>query len=181
MNKPKYKYKVYVKGEGITEEDFTTLYKSGFNRTAQMFYKLGYPPEDCEELAQEVYLILWKTRHQCVGSPVQFWLLKFYKIANNLKLGRYSDPIDQLISVRNSEREDLLGVHPSPETDELLVTDELFKLLPEGTREYFSATLAGYTVRECAVLLNNTGIFLKIRRLLEQPDVKAKLLEYLRS
>lgn len=179
--KKKLPYKYYEKGEGISEEDFTRLYKTGYSRTCNMFYKLGYPPEDCEDLAQEVYLLLWRTRKDLIGSPVSFWLLKFYKICSELKAGRLTDPLGALIAVRNSEREDLLGVHPPPEEDSTQVTDDIYRLLPPVAQEYFQYLQAGYTVRECRVIMGNTGIFLKIKRILEQPDVKAKLLEYLRS
>jgi DNA-directed RNA polymerase specialized sigma24 family protein len=146
-----------------------------------MFYKLGYPPEDCEDLTQEVYLLLWKTRKDLVGSPLSFWLLKFYKICSELKSGKLTDPLSTLISVRNSEREDLLGTHPPPDEELDYVTEDVLKLLPAVAQEYFRSLRDGYTVREIQVIMNNANIFRKIKGILEQPDTRDKLLEYLRS
>lgn len=181
MSKPKHKFKMYKKGEGLSEDDFTKLFKTGYGRTCNMFYKMGYPPEDCEDLAQEVYLRVWKTRHQLVGSPVSFWLLKFYQVIYELKQGRLTDPLAALIVVRNSEREDLLGTHPPPDEELEYVTDDALKLLPVVAQEYFRSLQDGYTVREIQVIMNNANIFRKIKGILEQPGVRDKLLEYLRS
>jgi hypothetical protein len=124
---------------------------------------------------------LWRTRKDLVGSPVSFWLLKFYKICADIKAGRFSNPIDSLVAVRNSDREDLLTPMVAPDESPEFVTDDMLKTLPPLVQEYFRAVLAGYTVRECQVLMCNRGIFLKIRKILEQPEVKRKLLEYLRD
>ena len=177
----KQKYKWYEKGEVLSEGDFTRLYREGYGRTCQMFHKMGYQVEDCEELAQEVYLLLWRYRRDLIGSPVSFWMLKFYKVCSELKSGRMSDPIDTLITVRNSEREDLLGTHPAPDEDDELITEDMLKEFPPLAQEYFRDVLAGYSVREMQVLRGNTGIYLKIRRILAQPDVREKLLTYLRG
>ncbi len=173
------KYKSYVKGEGLSPEDFTRLYKDGFNRTCQIFFKLGYSPEDCQDLAQEVYLLVWRNRHALAGSPVSFWLLQVYKVLYNLKQGKYSDPLESLIVVRNKEIE--VGEHPPPEREEDFVYDDALSQLPEVAQEYFRAAVAGYSSRDIAVFKVNTGIFYKVKRILQQPEVKAKLLEYLRG
>lgn len=177
--KPKYKF--YKRGEELSHEDFTKLYKDGFNRTCQMFFKMGYSPEDCEELAQEVYLLCWKKRHHLVGSPVTFWMLQFHNIIYNIKSGRYSSPIDALVVVRNSEREDLLGQQPPPDEEPMFLAEDFLVTLPDVVQQYFRDVIAGYTVREIEVMRANTGIYRRVRNILTQPDIKQKLLEYLRG
>lgn len=104
----------------ITEQQFTKLYNNGFARTCDFFHKKGFSPEDCQDLAQEVFLALWRTRkhYNPEYSLVSFWWLKVIGVVRYIHEGRYSDPLDDLIKIRNSDFRGQHVIDSEPDTSD---------------------------------------------------------------
>jgi DNA-directed RNA polymerase specialized sigma24 family protein len=119
------------------DEQFTKLYKKGFARTCDFFHKKGLSPEDCQDLAQEVFLNILRRRHRYDPqySLVSFWWLHLLEIAAKLKAGRYSDPLDDLVRIRDSDFRGQHIIESEPDPVSSLETqvwmDQIIKQLPD--------------------------------------------------
>lgn len=138
----------------VTEQMFTEFYRKGFNRTCSIFHKMGYSPEDCQDLAQEVYLLVWKNREQCRGSLVQFWRLQLYFVIHHVKLGRYVNSLDEAITVRNAEDE-LTGhtVQPVYEEEYNALVERALSRLPPVLKQDLLLELQGFNYKERYLIL----------------------------
>ncbi len=132
----------------ISDEQYTTLYKNGFARTCDFFHKKGYSPEDCQDLAQEVFLSIWKRRHRYDPkySLVSFWWLKLLDVVKYIHEGRFSDPLDDLIKIRDSDYRGQFVIESEPDTADSLETqvwmEQLVRDLPELMKKDVSLILA---------------------------------------
>jgi hypothetical protein len=121
----------------ISDEQFTKLYKNGFARTCDYFHKKGFSPEDSQDLAQEVFLLVWRWRkhYKSEFSLVSYWWLKVNEISYKISRGKFSDPMDELIKVRNSDYRGQYIIDaqedPSPHPEQEIWMDQLVSLVPE--------------------------------------------------
>lgn len=161
----------------ITAEMFDKLYRNGFDRTCSIFHKMGFNPDDCQDLAQEVYLLVWKKRELCVGAPYQFWKLQLYQVIYNIKVGKYTSGIDESVTVRNFEQnEGILGYDPPTDEQFEVKLDFLLRALPEVLRDDLLLELAGYTYKERYLILGiHPTKYSKIRAALKSTNIQALL------
>ena len=61
----------------MTEDEFTILFKKGRARACKIFRSMGCGPEDCDDLAQDMYEMLWRYRHRRNKNytPLTLWYL----------------------------------------------------------------------------------------------------------
>ena len=168
------------------EEQYTQLYKNGFQRTCSIFHKLGFSPEDSQDLAQEVYLELWrdaKARSRA-QNLLNLWFLKVGLILQRAKQGRYSSPMDVLISVRNIEEHPHLGGSTAPlDQSEEVVFDDFLRGLPVPVAREVAGLLEGmtYAERRQVSKLHPTS-YVKLReQLMTDPNIQAYIQKFLRS
>lgn len=138
----------------MNEQEFTELYKKAYARTCSIFFRRGYSPEDCDDLAQEVFLEIWRDKRAAERASDDksrwvLWTLKVALIQQRANKGRYSSPLDSLISIRNLEEHlHIAGTTPPLEQDDEIAIDDFLKNLPEHLATEVRGCLAGLTYEE---------------------------------
>lgn len=168
----------------MNEEQYTKLFQRAYNRTCAVFHKKGFSPDDCQDLAQEVFLEIWRDRASSYDAHISFWNLKVGLILQRAKLGRYTSRIDALIKVRNIEDHPHLGgtTEPLSEQEEIVFRD-FVSGLPDVVAADVLLLMRGFTVHERRKILRiHPSRYNLIREfLLEDPNVQEYIREYLRT
>ena len=168
------------------EQEYTELYRKGFQRTCSIFHKLGYSPEDCQDLAQEVYLEIWRDKGAMARAEklINLWFLKVGLICQRAKQGRYHDSMDVLISVRNIDENPHLAGSTAPlDEQEELVFEDFLSGLPAPVAREVAGLLEGmtYAERRKVSKLHPTS-YVKLReQLLTDPNIQAYIQKFTRG
>lgn len=168
----------------MNEEQYIKLYTRAFNRTCAVFHRKGFSPEDCQDLAQEVFLEIWRDKEKSYAAHISFWYLKVALILQRAKSKLHVSPLDALISVRNIDEHPHLGGRTDPlDEQEQIVYEDFIRNLPKAVQKEVRLLLDGFTYGERRVILKkNTANYKKIRDLLmEDPKVQEYIRDYLRS
>lgn len=168
----------------MNEDEYIVLYRRAYNRTCAVFHKKGFSPEDCQDLAQEVFLEIWRDRAKSYAAHISFWHLKVALILQRAKSKLHVSPLDALVSVRNIDEHPHLGGRTEPlDEQEEIVFEDFLRNLPKAVQGEVRLLLSGFTYGERRVILKkNTAYYKKIRDLLmEDPQVQEYIRDYVRS
>lgn len=168
----------------MNEDEYIVLYRRAYNRTCAVFHKKGFSPEDCQDLAQEVFLEIWRDRAKSYAAHISFWHLKVALILQRAKSKLHVSPLDALVSVRNIDEHPHLGGRTEPlDEQEEIVFEDFIRNLPKAVQGEVRLLLSGFTYGERRVILKkNTAYYKKIRDLLMgDPQVQEYIRDYVRS
>lgn len=174
----------------LTEADFNELYKNGFSRACSIFHRQGMSPEDCEDIANDMYERIWRYRHQCTETytPLNFWYLNLRHAIVNI-VPAYKR--DGTYILTNSDALEFLQDHyPDPSDPELqLMLESFLETLPTELAQDILAKYNSVTQQDAYQLLDSLGLrtsgkeskayMMRIKRLKEDPDVKRMINEFI--
>lgn len=170
----------------VSAKAYEDLYRRAYARTCSVFHKKGFSPQDCEDLAQEVFLEIWrdaKARDRALHL-LPLWQLKVGLILQRASLGRYSSPMDTLIAIRNvDEYPALLGTTEPLDKQEMAVYSDFLSKLPVPLAREVSLLLQGFTYAERRRILKiHPSSYIKLReQLMNDPSIQQYIQTYLRG
>lgn len=173
----------------LTEADFNDLYKNGYARACSIFRKQGLEPDQCDDVAQDMYERMWRYRHQCTETykPLTFWFLNLRYAISNI-VPAYKREGTYILT--NSDALEFLQDHyPDPADPELqLMLESFLETLPEELAQDILAKYSSVTQQDAYELLDSLGLrpqgkeskayMMRIKRLKEDPDIQRMIQEF---
>lgn len=173
----------------LTQEEFVELYQNGYKRACSIFIRTGLPPDLCDDVAQDMYTMLWEHRDWKTGSytPLTFWYLglrhALCKIVPKYKAG-------EVYELSNSEAIQFIQEHyPDPHDMTFQVQLESFlKQLPEELAADVIAKFEATNFKDAYEILDMFGYrdptktsdaySIKMKRLRDSPEIRSIIKEY---
>ena len=174
----------------LTEDEFNELYEKGYARACSIFRRQGLEPDQCDDVAQDMYERMWRYRHHKTVdySPLNYWFLCLrYALVHIVPAYKR----DGVFILTNSDAFEFLIKHyPDPHNSEVEhMVEQFISTLPDELATDILAKYNSVTQQDAYELLDSLGLrnksgsnkayMMRIKRLKDDDEVKRMISEFM--